>query len=299
MQFFFNHGQFFIDQNLKIAKCDSHGFAFLTGFKEASTQWKNFAVEELGFIIVAIIDNTFVSIFNRQHINKKQVTYLLEQFKKSKRTHFFLIEHNTFVTNTLDLLCQPVPSCNQYYKIHDVDGLSNAVKTLTHLFNNKNEQSHDGKSVSFMDEEIVELDDYIKNGLEIYKIHKGYFNNQALKMIQSNLDLNERTLIFDENFKFLHFGKRIALHMGDGNLSDKYIKNDVRNLEFKEYVRERTKILANAFYADTPFFQHVDTLLDHSFTQLNLTYKIGIFPWRSPIGRIIQTVSNNRYELND
>lgn len=297
MQFFLNVGQVFIDQDLKQARCDESGFALLTGFRAGNAEWKNFAVEELGFMILSVVDHTLVAIFNRQHLNKKQACFLIEQFKRSKKNHFFLIEQNIFYKNTINLLSTPMSEKHTYYKIHDLEGLSEAVRTLTYLFNNKSDISHDGKTLSFTDEDIGETDPYIKSAVNIYNQFSGYFNNKALECIKKNNDLNERSLIFDENFTMLHFGSLIALNMGDATLASKYIRSDARNIEFKEYIRDRTRILASAFYMEKPFYQHVDSLLSHNNLNLNLTYKIGILPWKSPIGRIIQTVSNNRYQL--
>ncbi len=297
MQFFLNVGQVFIDQDLKQARCDESGFALLTGFRASNAEWKNFAVEELGFMILSVVDHTVVAIFNRQHLNKKQACFLIEQFKRSKKNHFFLIEQNILYKNTINLLSTPMSEKHTYYKIHDLEGLSEAVRTLTYLFNNKSDISHDGKTLSFTDEDIGETDPYIKNVLNIYQQCNGYLNSKVLDIIKGNEDISVRSVLYDSDFKIMHFGSLVALNMGDAKLAKESIKNDVRNMEFKEYMRERMRVLSTAFIVEKPFYQHVDSFLDRDNFKLNLTYKIGIFPWKSPIGRIIHTVSNNRYNL--
>lgn len=276
MQFFIKKAQILLDYNAVCAPCTLAGFEQLTSFSGYGVDWRTYALESLGMVLMGIIENTMIILFDRKMLTKKQAICIIERIINSKVNHLFIIEKHGF------------------YKIHDVDNNQDGIKLMRCLYNAKNEPEYTSQPLAYMDDDIAETDPIIQENLRIYKYFKGHLNLAALQAIEKNKIISNVSSILDENFKFIHFGITLALNMGDGHLINKMKGNELQSFEFKEYVRQRTIYLAPAFHAERPFFQHIDTILQYSpYQHAFLRYKIGIFPWKNVKGKFLQMVSNN------
>lgn len=280
MQFFIRKAQIIMDYDARCAPCNPIGFEQLTSFSGYGVDWRTYALEALGMVLIGVIEKTMIVLFDRKMLTKKQALTTIERIFSSAATHFFIVEKHGL------------------YKIHDISDKTQCVQLIRVLYNSKNESEYVSSPLAYMDDEIPDMDPVIGENLRIFNYYKGYLSLPAIQTIERNKAISNVSSILDENFKFIHFGITLALNMGDGHLSEKTKGNDIRNFEFKEYVRQRTRYLAHAFDAERPFFQHIDTTLTYSEHQSAfLRYKIGIFPWKNVKGKFLQMVSSN-YDLS-
>lgn len=281
MQFFYDRCVIMMDENGNEFPFDKHYFKILTQLDSDGYDWKSYTIEQLGFVGMFNSKDASYIIYDRKLLTKKQCLTLIKKIYLSKFNVFFLIERHGS------------------YKINDLLSKDQCIKLLHDNFNSKDENIPDCQNLAFIDDDIASEDIYISKALEIYNYNKGILSANAFKMLEQNIDVFQRSLIINEQLKFEHFGIITALNMGDGTLSLRQRKNHMQNLEFKDYISNRSKALAHAFNAEKPFFQHVDTTVQFNSQQfLNLKYKVAIFPWKNVFGKYIQTLSNGKYDMS-